>query len=97
MVSKNKYFYVSFKGLSKLTIAAGVHNFTFACQLPPDCPSSYEGQHGHIRYTVKVALVRPWKFDISFKRGFTVLRMTDLNFESPQIRVCTVEKILNNV
>ncbi|TMW47662.1 hypothetical protein DOY81_007261 [Sarcophaga bullata] len=86
-LSTNSYLMGSEHGLSKSTIAAGVHNFNFACQLPQDCPSSYEGQHGHIRYTVKVGLVRPWKFDINFKRGFTVLRMTDLNFESPQIRI----------
>ncbi|XP_005176205.1 arrestin domain-containing protein 17 [Musca domestica] len=72
---------------SKATIAVGVHTYTFACQLPYNCPSSFEGIHGHIRYTVKVALVRPWKFDNVYNRAFTVLRVTDLNFESPQIRI----------
>ncbi|XP_061393223.1 arrestin domain-containing protein 17-like [Musca vetustissima] len=71
----------------KASIAVGVHTYTFACQLPYNCPSSFEGVHGHIRYTVKVVLQRPWKFDNVYNRAFTVLRVTDLNFESPQIRI----------
>ncbi|XP_075145130.1 arrestin domain-containing protein 17-like isoform X2 [Haematobia irritans] len=82
-LSSNTYL----MGSEQITLATGVHTYTFACQLPSNCPSSFEGMHGHIRYTIKVSLVRPWKFDQNYKKAFTVLRITDLNFESPQIRI----------
>ncbi|KAH8330227.1 hypothetical protein KR067_000286 [Drosophila pandora] len=69
------------------TIQAGVHNYNFACQLPYQCPSSFEGRHGCIRYIAKVLLIRPWKFDQAYTQGFTVLKMLDLNFDTPQLRL----------
>ena len=68
-------------------IEPGIHTYTFACQLPPTCPSSFEGHYGYIRYLVKVELVRPWKFNQHFTRGFTVLKVMDLNYDSPLLRV----------
>uniref|UniRef100_A0A1I8P3Z9 Arrestin C-terminal-like domain-containing protein n=1 Tax=Stomoxys calcitrans TaxID=35570 RepID=A0A1I8P3Z9_STOCA len=85
-LSSNTYLMGSEQS-NKEIISPGVHTYSFACQLPANCPSSFEGLHGHIRYTIKVSLVRPWKFDQNYKRAFTVLRVTDLNFESPQIRI----------
>lgn len=68
-------------------IEPGIHTYTFACQLPSTCPSSFEGFYGYIRYLVKVELVRPWKFNQHFTRGFTVLKVMDLNYHSPLLRV----------
>ncbi|EDW81363.1 uncharacterized protein Dwil_GK11061 [Drosophila willistoni] len=70
-------------------IEAGVHTYNFACQLPYQCPSSFEGRYGCIRYLVKVLLVRPWKYNQAYTHGFTVLKLMDLNFETPQLRVAT--------
>ncbi|KAH8335505.1 hypothetical protein KR074_003956 [Drosophila pseudoananassae] len=80
------YFYLLLDN-NRHTIQAGVHNYNFACQLPYQCPSSFEGRHGCIRYIAKVLLVRPWKLDQAYTQGFTVLKMLDLNFDTPQLRL----------
>lgn len=58
---------------------AGTHTFDFAFPLPATCPSSFEGLHGHVRYTVDCRIDRPWKFDHKTKRAFTLLGMSDMN------------------
>ncbi|EDV48172.2 arrestin domain-containing protein 17 [Drosophila erecta] len=85
-LSSNTYLLGSEQNNNRLTIQAGVHNYNFACQLPYQCPSSFEGRHGCIRYIVKVLLIRPWKFDQAYTKGFTVLKMLDPNFDTPQLR-----------
>ncbi|XP_018796250.1 PREDICTED: arrestin domain-containing protein 17-like [Bactrocera latifrons] len=69
------------------TIQTGTHTYNFTCKLPENCPTSFEGLHGCIRYIVKVTLVIPWKFNQTYTRGFTVMKMLDLNYESPQIKI----------
>ncbi|EDX12014.1 GD19464 [Drosophila simulans] len=85
-LSSNTYLLGSEQNNNRLTIQAGVHNYNFTCQLPYQCPSSFEGRHGCIRYIVKVLLIRPWKFDQAYTKGFTVLKMLDLNFDTPQLK-----------
>ncbi|XP_017487025.1 PREDICTED: arrestin domain-containing protein 17-like [Rhagoletis zephyria] len=68
-------------------IEPGIHTYTFACHLPHNCPSSFEGRYGNIRYLVKVELIRPWKFNQTFTKGFTVLKIMDLNYDSPLLRL----------
>lgn len=57
----------------------GVHRFPFLFTIPEDCPPSYEGATGFIRYYCKAKIDRPWKFDDSTRCGFTVLPHFDLN------------------
>lgn len=52
-------------------------------------PTSFEAKYGYIRYTAKVALERPWKFDLTYRVGFTVLKQQDLNYENPALRIPT--------
>ncbi|XP_055904804.1 arrestin domain-containing protein 17-like isoform X2 [Eupeodes corollae] len=80
------------KDSENVEIQPGIHNFTFACVLPAQCPSSFEGKYGHIRYLVKVVLIRPWKFDQTYSRGFTVLKLMNLNYDSPVLRVPAVQE-----
>lgn len=65
----------------------GTHTYSFACVLPERLPTSFEGGHGHVRYTIKVTLERPWKFDHTFQAGFTVLHQLNLNRLSSELRV----------
>lgn len=60
--------------------------YNFTCTLPPVLPSSFEGQYGYVRYTVKVTLDRPWKFDQETKMAFTVINAFDLNL-NPSYKV----------
>lgn len=81
--------YIIFSSIGQnFTIQTGKHTYNFACKLPENCPTSFEGLHGCVRYIVKVTLLIPWKFNQTYTRGFTVLKMLDLNYESPQLKVC---------
>lgn len=72
---------------NQLELSSGHHSYSFSCALPAHLPTSYEGTYGHIRYTVRLVLERPWKFDQSYKVAFTVLKPFDLNYDSPILRV----------
>ncbi|KAJ4443541.1 hypothetical protein ANN_05214 [Periplaneta americana] len=63
------------------TLPPGEHSFQFSMILPIHLPSSFEGSHGFVRYTVKAILDRPWKFDHEVKNAFTVLSHLDLNLD----------------
>lgn len=66
-------------------LPAGTHTYPFSCALPPSLPSSFEGEFGHVRYTIKVTLDRPWKFDQDMKMAFTVISPVDLNL-NPNVK-----------
>ncbi|XP_033167103.1 arrestin domain-containing protein 17 [Drosophila mauritiana] len=83
----SKTFLVGSNLSSQVSIEAGIHTYNFVCLIPSECPSSFEGSHGRVRYMANVTLVRPWKFDQSYTRCFTVLKVMDLNFDSPLLRV----------
>lgn len=67
-------------------LSVGLHKFNFTCVLPFNLPTSFESKYGHIRYQIKVELERPWKLDLKYSFGFTVIKVYDLNYESPAIR-----------
>ncbi|XP_044312882.1 arrestin domain-containing protein 17 isoform X1 [Drosophila rhopaloa] len=83
----SKTFLVGSNLSSQVSIEAGIHTYNFVCQIPAECPSSFEGTNGRVRYMTKVTLVRPNKFDQNYTRCFTVLKVMDLNFDSPLLRV----------
>uniref|UniRef100_A0A914D3D8 Arrestin-like N-terminal domain-containing protein n=1 Tax=Acrobeloides nanus TaxID=290746 RepID=A0A914D3D8_9BILA len=53
--------------------------FPFVFTLPSECPPSFEGTIGFIRYYCKAKIDRPWKFDDTIRQAFTVLPHFDLN------------------
>ncbi|KAK2581691.1 hypothetical protein KPH14_002178 [Odynerus spinipes] len=78
---QTKYYLVGSASGSELEIQPGEHKFPFTCSLPANLPSSFESDYGHVRYTVKATLDRPWKFDQDVKAAFTVVSPFDLNQE----------------
>ncbi|GMT17657.1 hypothetical protein PFISCL1PPCAC_8954, partial [Pristionchus fissidentatus] len=66
-------------GESSGHIPVGTHKFPFKFLLPSNCPPSFEGTHGYVRYYCKAKIDRPWKFDHTAKRLFTVVPTFDLN------------------
>jgi hypothetical protein len=68
-------------------IQPGKHQYNFMCVLPNEVPTSVEEEKGHVRYTASVILERPWKFDLKYCLGLTVIRHIDLNTELPALRM----------
>jgi len=81
-----QYYLLGGKNSKEMELPAGNHSYPFTCALPPTLPSSYEGKWGHVRYTIKVTLDRPWKFDQDTKMAFTVITPVDLN-QTPRCKV----------
>ncbi|XP_046337176.2 arrestin domain-containing protein 2-like isoform X1 [Haliotis rufescens] len=77
-------------------LPVGRHTFPFAFQLPPQLPSSFEGEYGYVRYTAKGIIDKPWKFNHETKRMFTVICILDLN-QDQNVRIpaqCAKSKTL---
>lgn len=64
---------------------SGTTTYSFACVLPMQLPSSFEGKHGNIRYNCKAVLDRPGKSDKEYRLSFTVIKTEDLNLMSPTL------------
>lgn len=68
-----------------IEIPAGTHEYKFSCQIPANAGTSFEGEYGRVRYTVRAVLHRPWKFDQTCTIAFTVLQILDLNLEPEKV------------
>ncbi|GFO36973.1 arrestin domain-containing protein 3 [Plakobranchus ocellatus] len=69
----------SSQGSATTQLPQGLHTFPFQFFLPAGLPSSFEGEHGRVRYAMTCKIDRPWKFDHKTKRPFTVISILDLN------------------
>lgn len=61
VTGNEEYFQISYYLMGSVNagdteLPAGVHSFPFTCALPPQLPSSFEGEFGYVRYTIKVTL-----------------------------------------
>ncbi|XP_050089440.1 arrestin domain-containing protein 17-like [Anopheles aquasalis] len=80
-----QYYLLGGKNAAEMELPRGTHSYPFTCALPPTLPSSFEGEWGFVRYTIKVTLDRPWKFDQDLKMAFTVISPVDLNL-NPRVK-----------
>ncbi|XP_013396678.1 arrestin domain-containing protein 3-like [Lingula anatina] len=64
-----------------VTHPGGRHEYPFHFQMRANLPSSFEGEHGYVRYFCKAFMDRPWKYNHESKHAFTVINTLDLNNE----------------
>lgn len=62
-----------------LYLEVGTHSHPFQIHLPANLPTSFEHQHGRIRYWCMAKICVPWSFDRQTIKMFTVLNHLDLN------------------
>lgn len=60
-------------------IPVGTHDYSFACTLPANLPSSFHGVFGDIKYFANVVLRIPFWPDKRFEEKFTVFKSVNLN------------------
>lgn len=64
----------------------GEHKLPFSFQLPENCPGSFEGSMGWIRYHLDVDLVTKAQSRIHFRYNINVEKLDDLNLH-PEYKV----------
>ena len=74
-----KYFHQEFIIQQGPGLPPGRHVLPFSVILPSNLPSSFEGEHGSVRYYVKANIVRDWKWDHKVKQHIMVNGICDLN------------------
>lgn len=63
-----------------LNLQPGTHVYPFTCQLPQgDFPSSFQGCHGKVAYTIKISIHRPWHMSKDFESEFLFASHFDIN------------------
>lgn len=69
-------FLISYHFSYQFSLEAGPNNFPFTFKLPPNCPPSFDGKFGRIRYLVRCELDRPevWRFNDRIEAEFLGFR-----------------------
>jgi hypothetical protein len=81
---------------SHIEVPAGVHLYKFACKIPANAVSSYEGTHGSVRYKITVILDSPAMPDVVFELPLNILRIESLN-DFPWLRRGTETELEHEV
>lgn len=75
-------------------MAPGSYEYLFSLQLPPNIPSSIEGQHCFVRYYLEAAIQRPWKDDQIQESVIHVTSISDLSPETAEPASMQQEKFV---
>lgn len=60
-------------------IQPGHYDYPFVFQIPGNCPSTYEGEYGHVRYEIKIVVDKAFQFDQKKTVELRVIAPLDLN------------------
>lgn len=94
-LNQTTYLFGSQSSSTPIEMPKGITTYSFACMLPMQLPSSVEGKYGHVRYSCKAVLDRPWKTDKEFRLSFSVIKTEDLNL-TPSLYIPFKSKILRH-
>ncbi|XP_059473861.1 arrestin domain-containing protein 17-like isoform X2 [Neocloeon triangulifer] len=72
-------------GREEMVVDGGQHRYPFNFNLPRDIPSSFEGEHGYVRYCLSAVVDRPWRSDLETTVPLNVVALVDLNNIDPPI------------
>ena len=81
---------------TKGLLEPGIYRFPFNFKLPPELPSSFEGQYGLIRYAASARIERIWSKDIEVEQGFAIVSGLNLNFipeAATKIEICKYKQL----
>ena len=93
-ISPNQEEYLNYSDilLAATELSEGRHQFPFSVPLESNIPSSFEGQHGHVRYKVTATIDDPGKK--SHPLFLNVLTPYDLN-KNEDAQVCVLKLVLS--
>ncbi|XP_016950508.1 arrestin domain-containing protein 1 [Drosophila biarmipes] len=66
-------------GGSQLELPTGKYVFPFRTTIPPNAPTSFNGEHGQIKHEVTLTIDRAVRYNNTFKQCFSVILPHDLN------------------
>lgn len=92
-LNKTVYLAGSVSGSTQLN--QGHHTYPFEFLLPNNCPSSFEGPHGHIRYEVRIIMDKGTKLNEEKVAAIKVVAPLDLN-SNPYCREAIDIEMINS-
>lgn len=90
-IAKRKSHTIDCIGGADWTIKSGRSIYPFQFILPLGLPSSFDGEHGSIEYSLDAVIGQSWAFDYKAHAKFPVVGVVDLNNE-PTAQVPVVVK-----
>ncbi|XP_046678783.1 arrestin domain-containing protein 3-like [Homalodisca vitripennis] len=72
-------YYLLGSSNSEMQLLPGEYVYPFTTTLPTILPSSFESEHGKIRYFIKAKVEIPWGVDFKVEKTFSIKTNVDLN------------------
>lgn len=78
-ITNNNIYFLILEDGRQILLPPGSSEYLFSIQIPPNIPSSVEGQHCFIRYSLEAAIQLPWKDDQIQEQVIHVVSPCDLS------------------